>query len=45
MSLAFLQLGERARAIPLAEQALKIFEQIESPNAESVRTQLAQWRK
>ncbi len=44
MSLAYDQLGERDRAIPLAEAALQIYEQIEDPNAEKVRRKLAQWR-
>jgi tetratricopeptide (TPR) repeat protein len=43
MSLALDLLGERAQAIAHAEAALKIFEQIESPGAERVRKQLAEW--
>ena len=38
------QLGERAQAIQHADQALTIFEQIEGPNADKVREQLATWR-
>ena len=45
MSSALDQLGERAQAIANAEAALKIFEQIEDPNAAKVRKQLAEWRK
>ena len=37
-------LGDRAQAISHAEAALEIFDQIESPYAEIVRTKLAQWR-
>jgi hypothetical protein len=44
MSLALDQLGERQRAIPLAETALDIYEQIEDPNAETARRRLAEWR-
>ncbi|MEW6208875.1 MAG: tetratricopeptide repeat protein [Acidobacteriota bacterium] len=44
MSLSFDKLGERARAIEYAEAALRIFEEIESPHAEKVRNQLAEWR-
>jgi hypothetical protein len=29
----------------MAEEALEIFEAIESPHAEMVRSQLAKWRK
>jgi hypothetical protein len=45
MSLELDQLGERAQAIQLAEQALIIREQIEDPNAAKVREQLAEWRE
>lgn len=38
------QLGERTQAIPHAEQALSIYEQIENPTAAKVRAQLAEWR-
>jgi tetratricopeptide (TPR) repeat protein len=44
MSLALDSLGDRAQAIGHAEAALKIYEQIESPYAERVRKQLAEWR-
>ena len=45
MSLDVNKLGDRARAIALAEAALKIYEAIESPYAERVRSQLAEWRR
>ena len=45
ISLALDQLGERAQAIQHAEQALIIRDQIEDPNAEKVRAQLAVWRE
>jgi len=45
MSLALDRLGQRAQAIANAEAALAIYQQIESPNAEMVRRQLAEWRK
>ena len=38
------KLGERVTAIAHAEAALKIYETIESPNAEKVRQQLAEWK-
>jgi tetratricopeptide (TPR) repeat protein len=38
------KLGNRAKAITLAEASLKIYEEIESPNADKVRKQLAEWR-
>jgi tetratricopeptide (TPR) repeat protein len=44
LSLSVDKLGDRARAISLAEAALKIYEAIESPYAEGVRNQLAEWR-
>jgi tetratricopeptide (TPR) repeat protein len=44
MALALDNIGERAQAIAGAEAALVIFEQIESPHAETVRTQLVEWR-
>ena len=37
-------LGDRANAIAHVETALGMFEQVESPNAEGARMQLAQWR-
>ncbi len=36
--------GDRVRAIAMAEEALEILEAIESPHAEMVREQLAEWR-
>jgi tetratricopeptide (TPR) repeat protein len=44
MSLSVDSLGDRVRAIALAEAALKIYQAIESPYAERVRNQLAEWR-
>ena len=43
MSRALNALGEREQAIALAEAALEIYEQLESPNAEVVRARLAEW--
>ncbi len=43
MSQALNKLGQRPQAIELATAALEIFEQIEHPNAEIVRRQLAKW--
>jgi tetratricopeptide (TPR) repeat protein len=45
MSLALDKLGEHAQAIAHADAALKIFEQIEDPNADKVHKKLAEWRK
>jgi tetratricopeptide (TPR) repeat protein len=42
-SAALDQLGERAQAIVHAQAALKIYIEIEDPNAEMVRRQLAEW--
>jgi tetratricopeptide (TPR) repeat protein len=42
--IAFYELGDRAKAIAHVEAALEIFEQIESPYAESARAKLTQWR-
>ncbi len=42
-ALAFDELGHRQEAISDAKAALEIFEQIEDPNAEKVRRQLADW--
>ena len=42
-ALAFDELGRRQEAISGAKAALEIFEQIEDPNAEMVRRQLADW--
>jgi tetratricopeptide (TPR) repeat protein len=44
MSLALDQLGERKQAIEHAEAALKIYGQIEDPNAAQVRRQLDDWK-
>lgn len=43
-SLALYQLGEPKEALANGEAALRIFEEIESPDAERVRRQLAKWR-
>jgi tetratricopeptide (TPR) repeat protein len=43
-SLALDKIGERAQSITYAKSALHIYEQIESPMAESVRRQLAEWQ-
>jgi tetratricopeptide (TPR) repeat protein len=44
MSLAQDSLGKRSEAVKLAKEALAIYEQIESPYAEKVRQQLAEWQ-
>jgi len=44
MSLALDELGDGRKAIEHAGAALKIFEEIEHPNAETVRKQLDVWR-
>jgi len=44
MGLALEELGERERAIDLAEQPLALFDAIEDPRAEKVRRTLAEWR-
>ncbi|HKQ79876.1 MAG TPA: tetratricopeptide repeat protein [Blastocatellia bacterium] len=44
MSLCVDELGDRVRATALAEAALEIYEALESPYAEMVRNQLAEWR-
>jgi tetratricopeptide (TPR) repeat protein len=44
ISLAFNEIKERAKAIDYAKSALKIYEQIESPAADNVRRQLAEWQ-
>jgi tetratricopeptide (TPR) repeat protein len=44
MSLSLDDRDQRAQAIANARSALKIYEQIESPYAERVRRQLAQWQ-
>ncbi len=43
MSLSLHTLDQQEKAIPLAKSALEIFEQIESPHAETVRKKLAEW--
>ena len=43
MSLAVDKLGDRNKAIELAETSLKIRVQIEDPNAATVRKQLEEW--
>lgn len=43
-SLALDTLGQRPEAIADAEAALRIFDQIEDPNAEMVRSLPAKWR-
>ena len=45
LSLSLDKLGQRAEAIDCARSALKIYEQIESPNAEQVRRALVEWQK
>ena len=45
MSLALDTLGERQQAIAHAEAALTILEQIEAPNAGTVRNQIEEWKK
>ncbi len=45
MSLALDNLGDRTQAIEHAEAALKIYEQIEDPNAGKVRAQIEEWKK
>ena len=44
LSLALDKLNQRPQAIDCAQKALQIFEQIESPKAEKVRQQLAEWQ-
>ncbi len=44
MSLALDGLCKRSEAVKLAGEALAIYEQIESPAAEQVRQQLAEWQ-
>jgi tetratricopeptide (TPR) repeat protein len=44
MSLVLDRLGDRKKAIEHAEKSLKIREQIEDPNAVTVRNQLQEWR-
>lgn len=44
ISLALDQIGDRPRAIAQAEESLKIYEEIEIPNAAKVRQKLDEWR-
>jgi tetratricopeptide (TPR) repeat protein len=44
LSLSLDKLGQRTEAIDCARSALKIYELIESPNAERVRQKLAKWK-
>ena len=44
-SLALFELGKNSEAIEKAESALQIFVQIESPYADRVKQQLAEWRR
>jgi len=44
MSLSLDKLDKRAQAIECASTALKIYEEIESPHAETVRRKLAEWQ-
>jgi hypothetical protein len=44
MGLALDKLGQRAQAVKCAEDALRIFEQIESPHAGQVKRKLAEWK-
>jgi hypothetical protein len=43
MSLSLHALGQNEKAASLAKSALAIFEEIESPTAETVRKKLAEW--
>lgn len=43
MGLALYSLKEQRRAVDLVKQALKIYEAIESPNAEKARNKLKEW--
>ena len=45
LSLALFDLGKHSEAIKYAESALQIYKQIESPAANRVKKQLAEWRK
>ena len=44
MALALDRLDQRERATSSAASALEIFEEIEDPNPDMVREQLAEWR-
>ncbi len=43
MSLSLHALGQNEKAVSLARSALAIYEQIESPYAETIRKKLAEW--
>jgi hypothetical protein len=45
MSLAFNDLRARARMLASAEAALPVFQSLEDPHADKVRTRLLRWRK
>jgi tetratricopeptide (TPR) repeat protein len=45
MSLAFNDLGERDRMLASTEAALLVFQSLEDPHADKVRTQLLRWRE
>lgn len=45
MAAALVALNRNAEALPFAEQAQRIYEAIESPQAEEVRQTLAEWRQ
>ena len=45
LSLSLGELGQRAEAIVQAEAALKIYDEIEAPQANMVRRQLSKWQK
>ena len=44
MALTLDKFGQRDQAIELTKEALKIFKQIKSPNAEKAERQLAKWQ-
>jgi tetratricopeptide (TPR) repeat protein len=44
ISIVLDEIGDRAQATDYAKSALKILEQIESPFANTVRRQLAEWQ-
>ncbi|WP_187287836.1 hypothetical protein [Methanothrix harundinacea] len=43
MTLSLHALGQNEKAVSLARSALAIYEEIESPHAETVRRKLAEW--
>jgi len=45
MSLGLPRQDKAARAIPLAEQALAIYQQIQDPHVARVEQQLDEWRR